>query len=318
LAIVAPPSNQRYEILFGEIQQMSWVNDLASSLGIPAAAATLAGAMYAACVAAEKAARPEALNDIGRALKDPSWERSVRPPTIIERIFHWTFGERHLSWRCFLTSCGATFIFFLVMALLNASLFWNIFLMPDPLFGFHWHTQQIYHVILIGFVADYISLWKARIIVRYMSRQSGTRNATIMVALDIFGSVIISIIIATIINTAELQYYYYNIEGSWYYSLRTSMLRTFDAWLNLPSFLSGTATSGFTDFQFLLPSTLLTSIWSILILLSTTFLKLLTPIHRFTAWFFNVEKHPVEAIGVVSGALVMIGSLIWSLVRAVF
>jgi hypothetical protein len=100
--------------------------------------------------------------------------------------------------------------------------------------------------------------------------------------------------------------------------MRESLLRTFDAWLNLPRFVFGRATSGFTDFQFVLPSTLVTSIWSILILLSTALLKLLTPIHRFTAWFFNIEKHPVEAIGIVSGALVMIGSLIWSLVRAVF
>lgn len=43
---------------------MAWVNDLASPAGIPAGAATVAVAMYAACTAAEKAARPEALQDI--------------------------------------------------------------------------------------------------------------------------------------------------------------------------------------------------------------------------------------------------------------
>jgi hypothetical protein len=35
---------------------MSWVNDMASVLGIPAGAATLAVSMYAGCSAAEKAA----------------------------------------------------------------------------------------------------------------------------------------------------------------------------------------------------------------------------------------------------------------------
>jgi hypothetical protein len=49
---------------------MSWVGDLASGRGAPAGAATLAVAMYLGCVAAEKAARPEALKDIGRILKD--------------------------------------------------------------------------------------------------------------------------------------------------------------------------------------------------------------------------------------------------------
>jgi hypothetical protein len=50
-------------------------------------------------------------------------------------------------------------------------------------------------------------------------------------------------------------------------------------------------------------STLLTSIWITLILLSTIVLKLLAPIHRFTAWFFDVQKHPVQAIGIIAGAL---------------
>ena len=63
-------------------------------------------------------------------------------------------------------------------------------------------------------------------------------------------------------------------------------------------------------------STLFTSIWTILILVSTSVLKLLAPIERFTTWFFDVEKHPVQAIGIVSAALVMTGSLMWSMVRA--
>jgi len=63
-------------------------------------------------------------------------------------------------------------------------------------------------------------------------------------------------------------------------------------------------------------STIFTSVWMILILLSTTALKMLAPVHRFTAWFFDVEKHPVQALGIVAGALVMIGSLIWTVLRA--
>ena len=44
---------------------------------------------------------------------------------------------------------------------------------------------------------------------------------------------------------------------------------------------------------------------------------LLAPVQRFTDWLFDVDKHPVQAIGMVVGALVMIGSLVWSFVRAV-
>jgi hypothetical protein len=69
-------------------------------------------------------------------------------------------------------------------------------------------------------------------------------------------------------------------------------------------------------YEIILLATLLTSIWTVLILLSTIALKLLTPLHRFTAWFFDLEEHPVKTIGIVAGVLVMAGSLIWSAVRA--
>jgi len=89
---------------------------------------------------------------------------------------------------------------------------------------------------------------------------------------------------------------------------------------SLPYFLFGVDIGPVTyvePWQWLIPSTTFTSIWTFLILLSTTVIKLLAPLQRFTSWFFDVDKHPVKAIGVVSGALVMIGSLIWTVLRAV-
>jgi hypothetical protein len=69
-------------------------------------------------------------------------------------------------------------------------------------------------------------------------------------------------------------------------------------------------------FPFLV-STIFTSIWMTLLLLSTTVVKMLSPLQRFTTWFFDVDRHPIQSIGIVAGALVMIGSLVWSIVRAV-
>jgi hypothetical protein len=64
-------------------------------------------------------------------------------------------------------------------------------------------------------------------------------------------------------------------------------------------------------------STLFTSIWMLLVLLSATILKLLTPLQRFTVWFSDVERHPLKAIGTVSAALVMIGAMISTVLRAI-
>ena len=150
---------------------MSWVNDLASSLGVPAGAATLAVAMYAACAAAENAARPEALKDIGTVLNDTSWLGSLRPSAIIGRVFVWTFGERHLSWKCFGISVVATTIFgsaILCVAVLSD---WTRFF--EFYYGFFgwggiWSNPLAYgnrlaEFVFIGILADYISLLKPAI-----------------------------------------------------------------------------------------------------------------------------------------------------------
>lgn len=79
----------------------------------------------------------------------------------------------------------------------------------------------------------------------------------------------------------------------------------------------GGKSSILSPFAIVFWSTMLTSIWTILILLSTAIIKLLAPLQQFTAWFFNVERNPLTAVGVVSGALVMIGSLVWTVLRAV-
>jgi hypothetical protein len=71
----------------------------------------------------------------------------------------------------------------------------------------------------------------------------------------------------------------------------------------------------YSEYLPVLFSTLFTSIWTILILVSTALLKLLSPVHRATAWFVDLEKRPVQAIGIVSSALIIFGSVIWTALR---
>src|ERR1700693_5141944 len=136
-------------------RRMSWVNDLASGLGIPAGAATLAVALYGGCSAAEKAARPDALREIGLLLRDASWGRSVRPPAIIARIFRWTFGERHLSRTCMLRSLAATVIF-------GATFSWVVLshvsldqLQEATYYAVNFPGHLLVEILLVGIVSDY-------------------------------------------------------------------------------------------------------------------------------------------------------------------
>ena len=61
-------------------------------------------------------------------------------------------------------------------------------------------------------------------------------------------------------------------------------------------------------------STLMTSIWATMTLLSGTLLKILEPLRRLVSWFFPVDTHPVRALGVVAGALVWCGAMLATLI----
>jgi hypothetical protein len=272
---------------------MSWVNDLASVFGLPAGAGLIATAMYAACVAAEKTARPEALTEIGRILKDPAWgARSVRSSAIIERVFNWTFGERHLSLKCITRSVCATTI-------LGAAI--TIFLyLERSSFHFSWGDREyIFSIgtvmvgIIAGFVSNYLVLWQTRIFIRFIVVHKWF-VALLWPIYLILSLIIFAFIFMTLTRIAG-----------------TLVMK-----------LIGVAPEDYSDTILMLSipfasSTLLTSLWVILTFLSITILKLLLPIHRFTTWFFDVEKYPVQAIGMVSGTLVMVVSFAWSLMRIV-
>jgi hypothetical protein len=287
---------------------MSWVNDLAAAAGVPAGAATLAVAMYAACTAAEKAARPEALEEIGRILKDPSWSSSVRPSAVIQRLFVWTFGERQLSWRCLCASVAASIVFDCAFALILRDQWNTIFwLQATYSIGSRWFFDLILRLSLLP---DYFALAKSRYIMVGIGSSKNAVQVVLLVLLDVAGSITISFLFLFAFllagNAYNLSHW---IVNDWL-AIVEQISSRFIGLQETPN--------GFNLVQLTILSTVLTSIWTILILLSTTALKLLGPVHRFTAWYFDVEKHPVQAIGIVAGALVMIGSLIWALVRAVF
>jgi hypothetical protein len=274
---------------------MSWVNDLASSLGIPAGAATLAVAMYGACAAAEKAARPEALHDIGRILNDSSWERSVHPSAIIERIFIWTFGERQLSWKCIWRSILGTFCITLLSFFFVGGLSEYVSL-DGPFFMTYLVFFMIFFgIILLGIVPDYISLWKTRFLLSRLDRKETTVTAFVLFVVDACLSLIISLGFQF-----PVMYYF----GGWS-----------DAWDNTTGILASLIHAHVEGTAYFTISTMFTSLWVFWVACSVSVLKLLAPIRSFTAWFFDVDKHPVQAIGIVSGALVMVGAGGWSLVR---
>ena len=173
-------------------RQMSWVNDLASVAGIPAGATVLAVAMYGACAAAEKVARPAALSDIGRVLKDPSWSRSEGPSAIIRGVFNWTFGEKHLSWKCVLRSVAATILFVVAIgaAYLGGAKVW-LQNFVDVRFAVM--------ALLASLIPDYVALGKTRLLLGVPRRVPGVVQVVLVLFADMAGSCIISLLCMVVI-----------------------------------------------------------------------------------------------------------------------
>ncbi len=275
---------------------MAWVTDLASVLGIPAGAATLALAMYGACSAAEKVARPEALRDIGGILKNPSWSNAVRPSSLIAQVFVWTFGERHLSWKCARRSIVASATFTtMALCVFIAHKSWTR--------GNMWNSVQqdpflfTAEVLFAGIVPDYLALWKSRFLIQITTtKNNGVGGLSMLILADLVGSAVISL---------AFLYSFLRIVGLYYEYIRPDIMG---------GLFEDITVIGFAVIPMI--STLLSSLWITLIFLSTATLGILAPMQRFTAWFFDADKHPVTSIGIVAGALVMVGSGIWTAIRA--
>jgi hypothetical protein len=273
---------------------MSWFSDLSSALGIPAGGAAVASAIYFVSVAAENEARKEALADIAHVLEDPSWSQGFQPNTIIGNMFRWTFGERQLSWKCVRRSALATVLFcaFFAIVAYGAG--------ATPMVKLNEPADYVILTLLFllcSLIPDYLALAKTRILIARLHARTHVSAIALMVLLDIALSMLISCLVAVItivvvlrrgvVAAVEL------VEGS-LLSLRES-------------------SDSFPAFDIFFASTLMTSIWLLMILLASGLLKLILPleyVRRFVTWFFPVDQHPVRAIGIVSAAFVWFGSLI--------
>lgn len=264
---------------------MSWIADAASVLGVPAGVATFVTAMYGACGAAEKVARPEALKEIARLLTGRSWADTSKALAAIERTFAWTFGERQFSWRAVGRSFLSSTVILVAIICIFGELrdqFSHIYLMD---------SRTIRHIIvmifLLGYVSDYISLGKTRIILRVMKKFDGWMWALFAAILDItvtWAIWLMILLIGTALNNGL------SSEG---------VVVTIGILILV---LSGLFEGDYVELSTaLILSTSLTGVWITSITLSMMFIKVASPLHRIATWFFDVQKMLLRSISIVVG-----------------
>ncbi len=296
---------------------MSWVNDLASALGIPVGVVLLAGAIYAACVEAEKDARPAALSEIASMLKDLSWAQSVSPANVIGRLFNSTFGVRQLSWKCVRRSMVATVIFcFGFFSIWQAAGFVRGEVIVD--FAERYPGFSLGEWVFVGFFADYLALGKSRVLVRRIEKHTyGLKKVVLFIGIDIAASLLISLVLFL---SYFVTIFLFELRMNPSIAIQTE---TEVQAMNGP--IAQAVSLSRLYFLMFMPetgkiffcSTLLTSIWLIQIFLATIVVKLFAPLQRGASWLFDIDAHPLRAVGKVAGGLVVVGGLVWSVAKAV-
>jgi hypothetical protein len=301
---------------------MSWVNDLASLAGVPAGCSTLAVALYGACVAAEKSARPQALKDIARVLKSSSWAKVAHPTAIIETIFKWTFGDRQLSLKCLTRSIAVSVTFVVFAALIVHA---HIGKWPYVTLTASTNIDALPLLALIyligGLAPDYVALAKTRFLLRSLQnrpeRFPGMLIADLVLSLVIsYAFLEISCIPEDMLKAGTLDNMGF-VPALWESLSRVGLTYIYDVIeAGEPTWFFGASADSYPVAILLLSSTVSTSLWIVLVWISGIVIKMSVRLQKASVWFFNVEKHPVRAIGVVCGVLLMATGLAWSAIRA--
>jgi len=207
---------------------------------------------------------------------------------------------------------------------------------------------------MIGFCPDFFALGKTRLLLRFANRATGIIPMILLCIADFVLSLAISVfftfssiifyhllvalilpgdsITASALDTRRLAYValidgfnkvnminVFDLNGSDFdqpdWSSNIGILEAILHQMTWP--LKGNFFFGPSAGTIFLLSTLLTSSWMITMIASTLILKFFVPVHRFTAWFFDVKEHPLRSIGTIAGAIIFLGGFISTLLRSV-
>lgn len=304
---------------------MGLVEYLASTFGVGVA---IAVSIFLGCVWAErdKSIRREALDDIARVLKDPSWLHSDQAVTIIRRLFHWTFGERSWSLRCVKASFIVTLLTDLVLFLSLPGPFqhalrmirlylqgprdvWNIVI---DIFA-----QGFIGILLSSFLADYLSLLKTRLILCHWGDAPMLRMSLIVVG-DLIASVAISLAIqaAMSVFATEMLWRQYGYEFVCAHYGLCSLVDT-EADIIAQQFQRLFTSGEAVPYTVFLLSTAFTTVWTILMLVAILLLKMVARLRFAATWLYDADTHPLRAIGLAAASFVLVVTLVCWLLRSI-
>lgn len=210
-------------------------------------------------------------------------------------VFDRMFGQKHLSWKCFRRSCAVSAIGAFLMLCIWATRH------PDQLVAyFHRNdlppfVELLPNFLLVSAIPDYISLRKSRYLLNIMADPSPAKTSS---AARVFLLIATDCLVSAAIAMAA--YGLYTLFGAPLFRAQDAVqsnFRIFFEWPNLDARLGTMPLAAF-----LYPS-FFTVVWVSLYGLAGILVKIAHSLGLL--WrMFDIEKKPLQAIGLVAGALV--------------
>jgi hypothetical protein len=294
---------------------MSIFQDIASEIGLPTGVVGLCVGLVYGAKFLEKDADPGALRYASRVLTAGDL-RSIGKAgaTLVPLVFDKIFGPKPVSVRFASASIIATSLFWLVLLIIKH--------IPLVNLKTTYATVPYFYLTVMPFwyILDWISLAKARFLIRAISPKYSISSSLFFLSTDVLLSYLLLFTFTTVHLFSETLFVTVQFEeviNSFLYNVIPDFV---DLSVITDYFTTESEHSYF--FAVLPPSTLLTSVWTFLLFISAILAQLLVPIEylrRVTRyWFKDVEKQPLTAIAKVAATLIVVGAMAIKAVRWIY
>ena len=310
---------------------MSVFSDAAASVGVPGWGVAISSGIVLLANQLNGSMRPEAKADIGKFIEHRSFPTEAPSVTgAVTAAFMATFGDRQWSLRClrrtFLLSMFSIYsvsllIWFKHAAEIRARLP-GLPSLPVMI------ASSLIGVMLFSLVM-LLYVGKTRLILRGMRTLRGLYGLSVLMIIDLLLTYTLNMLLywgpaLMIFGKANLcetmQYYRPNAECSAFES-------SVGVLTGIVGITAGMTERIFTQAGSLSPAnilnyaegctTMLTSIWTVLIVVAMVILRLVSPLAqagRFIRWGWDIPGNPVMAIGWIAAVLVFLSSFVYSIV----
>lgn len=257
----------------------------------------MAGGVWTLFDRADKAIKDETRKSISRWLTEtnPNEENSKWPGQFI-KIFDSVFGEKHLSWRCFLRSSVASYIAIFILSLVHLSIrgIGELFSLNGEFDSF-WILSLFSFGAMLNLLPDYVSLLETRYILGWISCSKSFLKTFSLLCLDLSISSLLFIG-----GLVLLIYIFFLVDPTFTRSIHHELAS------GLTDLKSGLSFEHYLGILFY--STFFTSVWIWLYVLSGLTIKIYHKAGRGFKWlnrFLDFKNKPLPALGFMSNLIIL-------------